>query len=91
MFLNRKANTFTHDFVRSINKALDQVEQNEGPTALVTVSLSKFFSGGLPAPGKFFYPFLLYSDRFHRVPNGSEASKYGKNATLIYNDTDSLI
>ena len=47
MFLNRKANTFTHDFVRSINKALDQVEQNEGPTALVTVSLSKFFSGGL--------------------------------------------
>jgi enoyl-CoA hydratase/carnithine racemase len=47
LFLNRKANSFTHDFVRLINKKLDEVEKHDGPTALVTISLSKFFSGGL--------------------------------------------
>ena len=45
--MNRKANSFTHDFVRAISKKLDEVQANDGPTALVTISLSKLFSGGL--------------------------------------------
>jgi Delta3-Delta2-enoyl-CoA isomerase len=47
MLLNTKANTFTKDFVRAIHAALDQVEANDGPTALITLSLSKLFSGGI--------------------------------------------
>jgi enoyl-CoA hydratase/carnithine racemase len=47
LFLNRKANSFTHDFIRAISKKIDEVEKNDGPTAMVTISLSKLFSGGL--------------------------------------------
>lgn len=45
--LNTKANVFTKDFTRIIHSLLDIVEANQGPTALVTVSLAKLFSGGL--------------------------------------------
>lgn len=47
LLLNTKANAATKDFVRAINVEIDKVEANEGPTAMVTVSLSKLFSGGL--------------------------------------------
>lgn len=47
LLLNTKANAFTKTFVRQIHAELDKVEANEGPTALVTISLSKLFSGGL--------------------------------------------
>lgn len=48
MLLNKKANTFTHDFVRNIHGCLDIVEENEGKTALITTSLHpSIFSAGL--------------------------------------------
>lgn len=47
LLLNTKANAATKDFVRAINVEIDKVEANEGPTSMVTVSLSKLFSGGL--------------------------------------------
>lgn len=47
LLLNTKANAMTKDFVRAINAEIDKVEANEGPTSMVTVSLSKLFSGGL--------------------------------------------
>lgn len=47
LLLNTKANAFTKDFVRAIHAQVDKVEANDGPTAMVTVSLSKLFSGGL--------------------------------------------
>lgn len=47
LLLNTKANAFTKEFVRAIQASIDQVEANDGPTAMVTVSLSKLFSGGL--------------------------------------------
>lgn len=46
--MNRKINTFNANFVRAIHELLDEVESNEGPTALVTFGLSdKFFSTGI--------------------------------------------
>ncbi|EGR30182.1 hypothetical protein IMG5_138860 [Ichthyophthirius multifiliis] len=48
IILNRKVNSFTLQFIRKINELLDEVEKNEGPTALVTFGLNpKFFSTGL--------------------------------------------
>jgi enoyl-CoA hydratase/carnithine racemase len=47
LILNTKANTFTKPFVRQIHAELDIIEANDGPTAMVTVSFSKMFSGGL--------------------------------------------
>jgi Delta3-Delta2-enoyl-CoA isomerase len=47
LLLNTKANAFSRPFVRDIHRQLDLVEAHAGPTALVTVSLSKLFSGGL--------------------------------------------
>jgi enoyl-CoA hydratase/carnithine racemase len=47
LLLNTKANAYTKEFVRAIQAEIDKVEANDGPTAMVTVSLSKLFSGGL--------------------------------------------
>jgi Delta3-Delta2-enoyl-CoA isomerase len=47
LLLNTKANTFSASFTRSIHKQLDIIETNPGSTALVTISLSKMFSGGM--------------------------------------------
>jgi enoyl-CoA hydratase/carnithine racemase len=48
MILNKKANTFTFDFVRKIHEKLDIVEANSGKTALITTSFHPtIFSGGL--------------------------------------------
>jgi len=48
LIMNRKINTFNANFVRAIHELLDEVEANEGPTALVTFGLSdKFFSTGI--------------------------------------------
>lgn len=48
LVMNRKINTFNAKFVREINVLLDEVEKNEGPTALVTFGLSdRFFSTGI--------------------------------------------
>lgn len=47
LLLNTKANTFSKPFVRDIQQQIDKVEAHDGPTALVTTSLSKMFSGGL--------------------------------------------
>lgn len=47
LLLNTKANSFSKPFVRNINEQLDKVEAHQGPTTLVTTSLSKLFSGGL--------------------------------------------
>jgi len=47
LLLNSKANTFTQPFTRSIHHLLDQVEAHPGPTSLVTLSLSKLYSGGM--------------------------------------------
>jgi enoyl-CoA hydratase/carnithine racemase len=48
MLLNKKANTYTFDFVRKIHLALDKVEANVGATSLITTSLHPtVFSGGL--------------------------------------------
>lgn len=40
-------NRFHPDWIASVNTALDQVEQAEGPRALVTTATGKFFSNGL--------------------------------------------
>ncbi len=40
-------NRFHPDWVASVNAALDEVEQAEGPRALVTTATGKFFSNGL--------------------------------------------
>lgn len=46
--MNDGENRWNTTFVREMAKALDEVEQSEGPAALVTVSASeKFFSNGL--------------------------------------------
>lgn len=47
LLLNTKANAFSKDFVRAIQAKINEVEAYDGPTALVTVSLSKMYSGGL--------------------------------------------
>jgi enoyl-CoA hydratase/carnithine racemase len=47
LYLNKKGNTFDKPFLRAINVALDKVEAHQGPTALVTVSRQKPFSGGM--------------------------------------------
>ena len=47
LLLNRKANSFNPQFMRRIHEALDKVEQHEGDTCLVTISLQKIFSGGI--------------------------------------------
>jgi enoyl-CoA hydratase len=48
LLLNKKANTFTHDFVREIHSNLDIVESNVGRTLLIVTSLHpNIFSGGL--------------------------------------------
>lgn len=48
LLLNKKANTFSHQFVRDINKALDEIEASDGDGCLVTISLHKnLFSAGL--------------------------------------------
>ena len=47
LLLNRKANSFNPAFMRQIHEALDKVEQHEGDTCLVTISLQKIFSGGI--------------------------------------------
>ncbi|MFD8034321.1 enoyl-CoA hydratase-related protein [Streptomyces sp. NPDC059717] len=40
-------NRFHPDWIASVNAALDEVEQAEGPRALVTAATGKFFSNGL--------------------------------------------
>ena len=45
--MNAGENRFHPDFVRAWNHALDQVEQAEGPKALVTTGTGKFYSNGL--------------------------------------------
>jgi len=45
--MNRGENRFHPDFVRAWNQALDEVEQAEGPKALVTTGTGKFYSNGL--------------------------------------------
>lgn len=40
-------NRFTLDWLASVNSALDEVEQAEGPRALVTAATGKFYSYGL--------------------------------------------
>jgi enoyl-CoA hydratase/carnithine racemase len=40
-------NRFHPDWLASVNSLLDQVEQAEGPKALVTMATGKFFSNGL--------------------------------------------
>ena len=40
-------NRFHPDWIASVDAALDEVEQDEGPRALVTVARGKFFSNGL--------------------------------------------
>ncbi|EAR85087.1 enoyl-CoA hydratase/isomerase (macronuclear) [Tetrahymena thermophila SB210] len=48
LVLNKKANTLSIPFIRKISELLDTVEENDGPTALVTFGLhEKFFSTGL--------------------------------------------
>jgi enoyl-CoA hydratase/carnithine racemase len=48
LLLNKKANTFTSDFVRLIHSKLDIVEETPGKIALVTSSLHpNIFSAGL--------------------------------------------
>jgi enoyl-CoA hydratase len=46
--LNRKVNSITHAFLRTIHALLDEVQQSEGNCALLTISLNeKIFSTGL--------------------------------------------
>lgn len=46
--MNNKINTFDRSVIRNIHEKLDEVEANEGETALVTVGLNnKFYSTGL--------------------------------------------
>lgn len=45
--MNAGENRFHPGFVRAWNHALDQVEQAEGPKALVTTGTGKFYSNGL--------------------------------------------
>jgi enoyl-CoA hydratase/carnithine racemase len=40
-------NRFNRDFLTQLNQALDQVEESEGPAALVTVGEGKYYSNGL--------------------------------------------
>ncbi len=47
LLLNTKANAFNKPFIRQIHAQIDKIEANSGPTAMVTLSLSKLFSGGL--------------------------------------------
>lgn len=47
LLLNTKANSFTKDFARAIHAQIDKIEEHKGPTAMITVSLTKVFSGGL--------------------------------------------
>ena len=45
--MNKGENRFHPDFVCAWNEALDEVEQAEGPKALVTTGAGKFYSNGL--------------------------------------------
>jgi enoyl-CoA hydratase/carnithine racemase len=45
--MQNEENRFNLTSVAELNAALDQVEQSEGPTALVTCGESKFYSNGL--------------------------------------------
>jgi enoyl-CoA hydratase/carnithine racemase len=45
--MNAGENRFHPDFVRAWSRALDEVEQTEGPKALVTTGAGKFYSNGL--------------------------------------------
>lgn len=46
--LNNNLNTFNRDYLRLIHKLLDEVENHEGPTALVTMGFNnKYFSTGM--------------------------------------------
>jgi Delta3-Delta2-enoyl-CoA isomerase len=45
--LGDSENRFHPDWLASVDAALDEVEQAEGPRALVTVATGKFFSNGL--------------------------------------------
>jgi enoyl-CoA hydratase/carnithine racemase len=47
LHMNAGENRFHPDFVRAWNQALDQVEQAEGPKALVSTGTGKFYSNGL--------------------------------------------
>ena len=47
LLLNKKANSFDKTFIRQINQALDEVEQNEGEKCVITISLQKIFSAGI--------------------------------------------
>lgn len=47
LHLRNEENRFNRDSLDAINQALDQVEQSESPTALVTVGEGKFYSNGL--------------------------------------------
>lgn len=40
-------NRFHPDWLASVNAALDEVENTEGPRALVTAATGKFYSNGL--------------------------------------------
>lgn len=48
LLLNNKLNTFNRTFLREINSRLDEVEANDGETALITMGFNnKYFSTGM--------------------------------------------
>ena len=53
-------NRFHPDWIASVNVALEEVEQAEGPRALVTAATGKFFSNGLDLDW-----LMAHSDRYH--------------------------
>jgi Delta3-Delta2-enoyl-CoA isomerase len=53
-------NRFHPDWIASVNVALEEVEQAEGPRALVTAATGKFFSNGLDLDW-----LMAHSDRYY--------------------------